>query len=702
LIACSNQAVVNKLTSEYGNDLSRYEDIRSFGSIPIDQESDGVESDDDSAGKYYVVVNGFKDSVYTVETVQWETLLSGSVNLTDNSNSISVTGSMKIREARGFLFLNTLDRIADEFRTEPTGIVFLLKTFFVGHTANTAQGTPESPTIIADLKPLQFLLLDVKGSFSPEGGIYNLDFVSLTNGATRLPQVARAAQNVKFTPRTLILKDVMNAFKDALNNKSSQTFRDVREAARRRVEADPTNNVNVDELFRKISFDIVLAEPYQSDDYLVNLYNPRLRNDSGEAAAFDFGRQYTVDQALQEILQRCQKIQDDLLKPDAIGNRYRYKIHSEMTMVDKSTEQPGSDTATGDNDGVLFRYTIKRSLETTNEELLEFINRDLTQESTEEPIETSVEGVGDLRNSIIEFDYFFTGRSIDIVKFDINMQQGLAFLQILRTTNNSPGAAEDQVAGGSANTELAVTGVTQRPASELSRRARTPIFPSTDVQNPLVRNIGNPLSTMAFNAALARFAAYEQIETNFTIRGNPYLLAVTNTPISDKTDEGNDQPPDERRVLLNWDRTPAIAKVNIKMPIDNNSPSAALINQGDQARLIDFWYTGFYNIVKIVHRFEGGLFTQDIGAIATPSDDLFQQSGENSSREVAAQPQVVDASTTTAETEALSGETASAESSTPRASNQPRTALDMRTKTKAVVPRPADRERQAPPQEEQE
>lgn len=628
LVACSNQRVVEELSSSRGNDIEVYNQLQSTQAIPLRDEN-GIEIPDTVGGKYFVVANNLRDAKLTIDKASWETVIAGSVNTTDMGNSIAVSGDMTITEPRGFTFLNTLNTVANQFQSDPVGIVYLLKTIFIGHPTNL--GAFDGQQVIADVTPLRLSIMDVKATFGVLGGTYNIKFVGAANGMSRYPQISRGSENIRLQPSSRVLKDVLADLATAMTEKSAETYEEVRDAIRQKYQERGISSENAD-LLRRVEYEIVVDEGgrYDDESYVVSEFDPRLTTDGepDSPAPLSWGKSYTVEQAIQDILKRTQKIQDDLNIADRDGRRYRYKIFSEVTMKDAPQVINAGDANTSNAETLVVRYTVRPFLELTTDVLQEILDGNASG--------TNVDNTA-IQNSLIEFDYYFTGRNVDILKFDLKLNQGITFLQVLRSADNSMSAIEQQAGGTPSNDVLAVNGTSQRPTDEFLVRPRTPIFPTTDVKDVLSQNVGKPLSTTAFNAALSRHASLEQLQTEMSIRGNPYLLSTTNLPPSQKNDPDNaDLEPDERRVLVNWDRVPSLMRVNIRMPENSNNPSGR-----DAPDLEPFWYDGYYYITRIKHRFAGGEFTQDLVAFSIQSDDALQNEG----RSVASQPPQVNEDT---------------------------------------------------------
>lgn len=616
LVACSNQYTANVLSQQ--NDLEALQQLGSEHVYTIPAESDNIEGD--ALGEYIVLINGMRDTRFTVQRATWSTLTAAGVNPTDRGNSIAVEGQLSIQEARGFKFLNEVDRAADAFKTDATGIMYVLKTIFVGHGARQ-DGTPFT-NIIADITPLKFLLINVTGAFTPMGGEYKLEFVGASNGGSRFPQISRAAEDVKFTIESVVLRDVMNQ----LANRCSALALENRNNIVTKLEEElPDDQKAEAKNLRPVEYKITLEAPYNNDDYRVTDFDPRSTEEgiTDSPGTLNFGKSFTVEHAIQHILERCPKVKEDLVK-GSDGQRYRYKIFSEITMPDRPATINDSPTTTTDTEKVLVEYRVRRFLELNNAAVEDILGLDANGEPTEPARSGGTEITQQMvQNNLIEFDYYYTGQNLDIKQFDIKLQEGLVFLQTLRSTDNSMTALEQQ-AGGGMSEEKVVTvtnPVATKPPEQFELRSRTPIFPSTSVKDVRSKNIGDPSDMTTFNAYLSRHAALENIEVEIEIRGNPYLLNQSNRSATEEDNlDNSEEPQTEFNVLTNWDKIPALAKVNIRMPDNSETPSGT--NRPD---FVDFWYRGFYYVYQIQHNFNEGEFTQKLSMLALPERDVLRE-----------------------------------------------------------------------------
>jgi hypothetical protein len=117
------------------------------------------------------------------------------------------------------------------------------------------------------------------------------------------------------------------------------------------------------------------------------------------------------------------------------------------------------------------------------------------------------------------------------------------------------------------------------------------------------------------------------------IYGNPRLLGTINRTSSAEL-LGIPQRSSDLRTAIrkatreeanfeDWGNFPSFAKINIKMPRNNDDIAlfSETVSGADFTR--DFWFTGFYYVVGIEHTFDGGEFTQTLSMIGiAPNDAL--------------------------------------------------------------------------------
>lgn len=630
LIACDNEASASYIRNS--NRLSIFRDFNEARAVTIGEEDklERLDARNESDGKvervavgnYIIIINGMVDTSFVIKDAEWFTTTAASTDKHDRFTSIAVEGKMTVEEPRGMRFMNVLNGACDLLQSDPTGVIWILKTIFVGHGIDDFGN--EFSDHITDLRPLEFMMYDVTGSFDITGGVYEISFAGASNGAARFPQFSRVAQNISFTPAEgNKLAPAMAQLAQRMNT-LSETNRACVITALKESYGDLEDPSQLEQ-FRLVKYAIIMEDPYNDEAYVIDGLTDQEKDLTIGSGAFKFGIEFTVEQAIRHIMDRCSKVKTDRTTGDSNGIKYSWKIHSEITMVGKDTKSP-IDNTVSDQEIVAVVYRVRRQAELSNQTIERVLSGNIAGE-TEEVTQAKI------NENLITFDYFFTGKNIDIVDFDLKMEMGLAFLQTIASTNNI-GTGTSQISGTNTqdlNATMLVPTDNSKGAGGVSSsgenkpkiliRTKTPIFPATNVNNVREKNIKGARDSTLFSAMLSRHAALESVEAIVTIHGNPYLMSQTNRRGSDNQRRGNTSDPgDVTKVMQNWESIPALVKINIFMPTSNNTPSST-----DRFNTERFWYDGYYYMYGIEHRFSDGQFTQNLQLLALPDQSLLDE-----------------------------------------------------------------------------
>jgi hypothetical protein len=512
-----------------------------------------------------------------------------------SSTTMSLDGELKITETMGASFLNRLTDIADELDSDPVGLVFVLKTFFVGRNVN---GLTE---MITTVRPMMFVAFDISAIFDSSGAKYKLEFVGLTNGAGKLPQPQKIFEGISITLDKDSLEETFKNVSRTVNEKYKRQKGKIIADFAKTLEAERTVAENstgstlgeavnfVDANYRDVEYSFILDEEYKSSRYATGGVQKERTKSRNNKSQITFGANVTVEHIIKEIMTSSPGILDD---EKGIG-----------TDINKATNKPLT---------YLFKIiSVIRS--TPTKYVVEYhIKRFLKAEDAYSQQEKNGEIVP-LEGQSIEFDYIFTGKNVDIKNFDIKMEMGMAFFQLAATTDNVPdqkrNISKTAYVGGQSSVGN---------AGKKTRKA-TPLFLGTTISKPSMRNTRRPIDSAGFQAALDRHASLENISASMTIYGNPQLLDEMSILPSEIV-EGVTQteiPVKDRTINPRWMSTPTLIKINIKMPIDVND-----VNTEYEA----FWYTGWYNLQVVENIFSSdGEFTQELGMYSIPQTDEVQK-----------------------------------------------------------------------------
>jgi len=556
----------------------------------------------DAKAKYVTLIDGLSDSRYFITDANWTNYIAADPALSKGSlpqsTTMSLDGELRVVEPMGASFLNRLTDICDELDSDPVGLVFVLKTLFIGRNTN---GSSE---MITSVRPMMFVAIDITAVFDNSGAVYKMEFVGLTNGAGRLPHTQKVSEGVSLQLNYSSLWDTMKALETSVNEKyDSSKNKTIKDYAATFVELE--NQAALDkaqkflaENYRDVQYRFILEkDPYKDGRYGAG-DNENVRIADGTVAAtVNFGADISVEDMISRIMASSIGVLDDSKGigtkngPDGRPEKYIYKIIS----VVRSTP-----------DLYIVEYHIKRYLQAENA---------YTQQEKDGKI-TPYPGQS------IEFDYIFTDKNVDIKTFDIKMEMGLSFFQIAATSDNIP-TQKTAMEGGTSSTVTLGGGPAANPGKK--QRGSTPLFLGSVVSKPAMRNTKQPIKSAGFQALLDRHASLENVAANMVIYGNPQLLdemtilpSEISLPIAQTED-----PVADRTVNPRWMSSPTLAKVNIKMPVDANDVNT---------EYEDFWYTGWYMLQVVENKFEDGVFTQELGMYSIPISDV--------SREVSDKPPV--------------------------------------------------------------
>lgn len=520
-------------------------------------DSDGILVKSGPGGNYAIVMNGFSDAEFYISNVEWETWIAPEYAKTKSTDrdfltTVSTIGTMSVIEPKGFRFLNIINNTIRALGSGAMGTVFVLKTVFIGHTDN---GSAE---YVSDVRPIMLSLTNIVGKFDEGGSRYEIEFVGQSNGLGKAPQYSKISLNNMSIASNTTLAIAMTELSSKLNTLYNQ-----------KVDEHINNGVTELQDRRRIKFEIVLDETYQDASYLVDkMTTDQIGNGQFTGGTISFGNVPNVEHMVRETMLRCSKVVKAAEeKPNKI-----FKI---FTVVES------------DADNAHVKFHVKP-----------FVVPEVTDASGTKLID-------DVDHDMLTFNYIYTGKNVDIIELQMNMNLGFAFFQLLETVEP---LTEDQSIH---DTVLKADGARSNGTPDKATKKSIVHIP-TPIQRLKDRSVKNPLSTSAFVEALNKFSAVETLETTFTIHGNPGLLNSFSTMPSEYAGKrtGSDD-------LSRWHSVPSLCKINISMPSNNSTLG---IGPNDEFQT-PFWYQGHYLILFIKQKFNRGLFTQELTVKNVPVSD---------------------------------------------------------------------------------
>ena len=598
LMVCNNTTTAEELvntseitTFQHPSDILRYS-ARQIGN--------------DENSKYITLIDGTTDARFYITGASWENVIAmeNHVGKGDipQSTSMSLEGELEIVEPMGARFLNRLTKSCDLLSTDPVGLVFVLKTIFVGHNDD---GTTET---ISDIKPLLFINYDITAIFDSSGARYKMFFVGASNGLGKMPHTQKAFAGLSFNVKpgdtledtfkkiTKGVNDSIEKYQQQAKLEFAKTLYEASKTEGRLLSAIEATDQSIkffDSNYRLVTYKITAPE-HTASTYKAGDNEPVRIKNKRDVGSFNFGPDIGVEEIIKKVMASSTGVINDGLGIGSVdGKKYIYKIISALH---------------SSNDEFVVEYTVKKY------ELAQLPYDAASKGETFQP----------LPGQSIEFDYIFTGKNVDIKDFDIKMEMGMAFFQIAATTDSLPN--QETVENGFTNNLAKLEGSALVASDGKTRRSKTPLFLGSQMQQSMARNTRKPVNSSSFQALLNRHAALENIETKMTIYGNPQLLGEMQILPTDVAKSQPQRPQEGKTINPKWLSTPTLVKVNIKMPKDADD-----INTEYE----DFWYTGFYSLFAVKQIFSDGVFMQELDMFSIPvADKLEEKTDDNEIPEV--------------------------------------------------------------------
>ena len=549
-------------------------------------------------GKYVTLIDGTTDARFYITSARWSNVIAadpqiGKGNI-PQSTTMSLDGEMEIVEPMGASFLNRLTEICDSLDTDPVGLVFVLKTIFVGRNSS---GYTE---MISSVRPMMFIAFDITAVFDSSGAKYKLEFVGLTNGAAKLPQPQKIFEGLSFKMGKTLSETFSNIEKSV--NEKYQAFKGqaIKEFAATMEGVEENKALTkaawfLFDNYRDVKYKI-LTKDYSYENYVAgDLENIRIA-DKLVGTTVNYGARVGIEEILNRVMASSAAVVDDAKRTGDPKNlngpnaKYIYKITSTLRSTPKS-------------------YTLEYHVN----KYLQAVSPYIQQEKDG--------NIVPLPGQSIEFDYIFTGKNVDIKNFDIKMEMGMAFFQIAGTTNNVP--TQKEALDGNQSHAVRTTGSSTVASTGKVRRGKSPLFLGTTLQQPMSRNTRRPIESAGFQALLDRHASLENVAASMTIYGNPQLLDEMSILPSEVGEGRTEEPEVDATVNPQWMSTPTLVKVNIRMPVDTNDVNT---------EYEPFWYTGYYNLMTVDNIFEEGEFIQELGMYSIPITDAIDEVADKKTR----------------------------------------------------------------------
>lgn len=241
------------------------------------------------------------------------------------------------------------------------------------------------------------------------------------------------------------------------------------------------------------------------------------------------------------------------------------------------------------------------------------------------PPGVKVAGFGELvKSAPKEYNYIYSGKNVDVRKFDINY--GVSFTQLMAadTNNATQGAKLKSRKSGAKVDEAAVHGLQPNSGNKPDGKSGTSKASYSFIDSILNRLGGGGIRDAAVQAAMifhnAVITNYDMINLEMEILGDPDWIVQSGT--------GNyvSKPSNFINInadgTINWQNGEVDVIVNFKTPIDINQDTG-LYDFGKTSAVVPIaQFCGAYCIISVTSRFTNGLFTQTLTGYRKPGYEL--------------------------------------------------------------------------------
>jgi hypothetical protein len=657
MLACrsSEQARIFSQDSNRRSSLQAINDVKSLGDPVIF----GSTSSD-----IFLVMDTRRFSQFTIQKLEFNTLVHG-VGAGYSVNNTIQQISMTVLDSVGISFFNYIQWLLDsQMQTNFDGMIFLLRVIFVGH-----RGDPKDPLYSsADNVEVQTItipmtLFKMELNLDYAKGIYECEFLPVMNFSpvegARWLNIGNASAFFSGTNNSK-LGAMVRAFENELNRQSIKFYNELQPLI---LQAGRNVQPATGKFGRQVQYMITLPKEWEDWDYagpamhgaLEKKFGPSQQQEDttsnpAQGSYMSVRGGQTITQVLDLLLDGVPRIKE-LANDDRVKNGQEIVFYHYLVSTTSN-----DDSITVHVDIIPFqmpRPDLPSKKGAVNDSASETQSKWLTKKTDDMGITRLVPKNG------CEFDYIFTGKNLDVLNFDMKIQN----LQFLLTANTR--VSEGEMFLLSSN--LQVSGTGSQPKQEPPK----PALMSLRAYDPVLLPLRTPAEMKAFSnyltwrsdaktkkiqadaqnysRNLSAFYNQSPIQVNMVIKGNPWLLDKFNigTPprhVSPTTNQGAGTTPagsseevrssyrehlendvlkarsgatrDSNGVFRANDslgedsfiETPFFVTVNIMGP--NFDALSGEKMQGEFATRIlnDNWYTVF----QIKHTIDNGVFTQEL------------------------------------------------------------------------------------------
>lgn len=505
---------------------------------------------DRAKGDVFLVMDTRRFSQFTVESMKYEALINGLSAGQSHANLVNII-EMTVLDSVGISFINYMQWLMDtKMQTNFDGIIFMIRVIFVGHIEDGTTETVQTVTI-----PCHLFKMDVNLDYAK--GIYNLEFMPNFNFSptqhSRWLNIGTASTFFSGKGDNT-LGGVIRGFEDRLNEQSTKHYNSVSPKV---LAAGRAPRGTSGKFGRLVRYQVSIPkdwEPLTFTGASVNSAEERSfvqELKKAEAAKTPDQQKNTPATAGAPVATKDAHMAVDsgMLITEVLD--MMFKQVKEIADFANSSKVEASDqyirfykhvvSITSDEDVVVVHVDVV-PFEVPN---LKPPSQSAAQKVSQHESKFYVEQKGPngtvkrVPRNYFEMDYIFTGKNLDILNFDMKIQD-LQFMLAanVRVSENELMAQSLQ---GQGDKKDAGTPPEKRP-EVLSMRAYDPMLLPTLTQAEKVSfssythfrttDAGREAaaSQQQYARNLSAFYAISPIQVAMTIKGNPDVMAKFNLP----------------------------------------------------------------------------------------------------------------------------------------------------------------------------
>lgn len=492
----------------------------------------------DGSEDVYLVMDTRRFSQFSVQSMKYEVLINGLQAGASHSN-LATTIEMTILDSVGISFINFMQWLMDsKMQTNFDGMLFMIRTIFVGHNEDGSSETVQSVTI-----PAHLFKMEVNLDFAK--GIYNLEFMPNmnfdVNTHSRWLNIGTATSY--FTGEgDNTLGAMVDGFEARVNAASVKYYESIApEIVTSRGVQTPSGpkfgrlvkyQITIPDDWRKMPFTGASSNSKEERNFKEELQKAETaatQQADGKGIPAKDSHMSTqwglkITDVLDLMFKQVSDIQhlanaDKIKRTDEVVSFYKHVIG--ITSTD--------DTVTVHVDVVPFN--VPRAKPSNEKDAANVSKNDEFYVNIETP-----NGTKRLPKTFFELDYIFTGQNTDVLNFDMKIQD-LQFL-LAANTRVSEGEVINQIVLGEAGPDENAK-KTQEPEVMRARAYDPMLIPLINdgkgkAMSQFVKVRNQALekdiyrSSQEYAQNLSAFYALSPITTSVTIKGNPEIMAHFN------------------------------------------------------------------------------------------------------------------------------------------------------------------------------